>query len=176
MKGEFFMRNNLKRGIVISVLLLLPLSLSAQEFGTWSRQSKTDRFGDPTGEYAYVQPIMGEGTNSIGNKSSQVVVITYSSASGDNVIIGLKDTGIFSMPLNWLLMGPEPITLYVKDSVSRTHSFSGFQISSDGGMVTAGIPNNANLIALLKKSGSYKAVIEGERWSCSFSFNGGMPE
>jgi hypothetical protein len=165
----------MKKKALVLFFSLIGISLFAQEgFGVWTLEAKTDRFGDPTGSSYYFQVVMGEGKNSIGSTSSQVVGITYPVA--DVVAIGLKDTSMFGFPLNMLFMGHESITLYVKDSTNKTYSFNGTQVSSDDGMVTIAMNNNSSLVSLLRQKGSYKAVIEGDRWSCSFTFNGGMPQ
>jgi hypothetical protein len=164
----------MKRGKKAFVLIFLfaGTSLFALEIGVWSLQTLTDKFGDPTGEKFYVQIVFGEGKNSIGSTSTQEVGISY---LVNQVAIVLASTSTFRMPLHMLFMGPEPITLYIKDSANKTYSFGGTQISSDGG-VNIAMHNDPDLIGLLRKKGSYKAVIEGDQWSCSFNFNGGMPQ
>jgi hypothetical protein len=166
----------MKRGKEAFVLIFLfaGTSLFALEIGVWSLQTPKDKFGDPTGEKFYVQAVLGEGKNSIGSTSTQVVGISY--PVSNQVAIGLASISTFSMPLNMLFMGPEPITLYIKDSANKTYSFGGTQTSSDGGVVVIAMHNDSDLIGLLRKKGSYKAVIEGGQWSCSFNFNGGMPQ
>jgi hypothetical protein len=164
----------MKNKIPVLLFLLVGMSLFAQEFGVWTLQTETDRFGDPTGVSFYVQLVMGEGKNSIGSTSSQAVVIMYPVANV--IVIRLKDTSMFGFPLHMLFMGPESITLYVKDSTNKTYSFNGTQVSSDDGMVTIAMNNNSSLTSLLRQKGNYKAVIEGNQWSCSFTFNGGMPQ
>jgi hypothetical protein len=165
----------MKKGILVLFLSFVGIALFAQELGKWILEQMIDRFGDPTGESCYLQINMGEGKNSIGSTSSQAVFIGYYPISS-SVKILLKDVGMFSFPLNTLFMGPEPITLYIKDSANRTNSFKGNQVSSDDGAVTIRMNDNSNLISLLRQKGSYKAVIEGERWSCSFTFNGSLPQ
>jgi hypothetical protein len=163
-----------KREIIfVMTFLVVGMSLFTQEIGVWSLQINRDRFGDPTGESYYSLGVTGEGKNSIGNTSSQFVFIAY--PISNLVAIGVRSAERFSMPLNTIFMGPEPITLYIKDSANRTYSFTGKQLS-DNSQVTIAMDNNSSLVNLLQQTDSYKAVIEGERWSCSFTFNGGMPQ
>jgi len=86
-----------------------------------------------------------------------------------------KDQSEFSMPLNMLFMGPEQISLYLKDSNGKTYTFNGNQISLDGRYVMIMI-NSTSLMSLLQKNDTYKAVIEGDNWKCDFSFSGNMPK
>jgi hypothetical protein len=156
--------------------LFISSSLFAQQPGDWRKLSVPDRFGDATGEYSIVQAVVGSGTNSSGRKSSQAVGI-YRFPSDNAVVIGLITLDDFGLPLDMIVLGNPPATLYIKDSSGKTHTFSGFEIENKGTLGVAFI-NDRALISLLKKNGTYKAVLEGDDrgWSCSFTFNGGMPE
>jgi hypothetical protein len=166
----------MKRGKEAFVLIFLfaGTSLFAQELGVWSLQTQEDKFGDATGKKYYAQTVLGEGKNSIGSTSTQAVCIVY--PLNNLVVIALVSTSTFRMPLNMLFMGPEPITLYIKDSANKTYSFGGTHVLSDDGGVMIAMHNDSDLIGLLRKKDSYKAVIEGNQWRCSFNFNGGMPQ
>jgi len=158
--------------LALTFAFIVPLNLWAKDF-EWTRVEGTDKFGDPDGTYRYQFTTFGEGTNSIGSTSTQFVGILYYMPKS-RIGIALKDTSSFSMPLNMLFMGPESITLYVKDSTGKTYTFKGQQISDSGGVVIA--MNDNGLLPLLRQKGTYKAVVEGDRWECSFSFDGGMPQ
>jgi hypothetical protein len=162
-----------KRHLVFIVLLLCSTSIFAQEFNKWYPRESKDRFGDPDGDSQFMYVTLGEGINSIGSKSTQGVAVVYYIQLR---IVGfaLKDTSSFSIPLNMLFMGPETITLYLKDAAGKTYTFNGFQFNDQGG-VGIKMNNNPSLVDLLRKKDTYKSVIEGDRWSCSFTFSGGMP-
>jgi hypothetical protein len=117
---------------------------------------------------------LGEGTNLIGRKSTQDVMVFYHIQEG-TVGFVLMDTSSFTMPLNMLFMGPEAITVYLKDSAGKTYTFTGNQVT-DQGAVGIRMNNSSTLVSLLRKKDKYKAVIEGDRWKCSFTFSGGMPQ
>jgi len=159
---------------VVVFFTLCPGFTEAQELGKWFLRGVTDRFGDETGEYGWGYAVIGEGTNSIGSKSMQLVMVAY---HVERNVVGfiLKDMSSLSMPLNMLFMGPEAITLYLKDTANKTYSFSGMQMSDEGAVLIA-MNQNVSLLSLLRRKDIYKAVIEGDRWSCSFRFEGGMPQ
>jgi hypothetical protein len=156
--------------------LFISSSLFAQQSGDWFKRSETDRFGDATGEYFILQAILGSGTSSSGRKSSQAVGI-YHFLSDNMVIIALVPLDDFGLPLDMIVWGNPPATLYIKDSSGKTHTFSGYESEEKGNFGVSFI-NDRALVSLLKKNGTYKAVLEGDDrgWSCSFTFNGGMPE
>jgi hypothetical protein len=158
-----------KRILALFLFFLLPgIFLSA--LGEWTLQTGINKFGDPT--QINVQSVRGKGENSIGRTSSQFIIIGYPFSDG-NVSITLGDKSGF--PLNTLFRGtPEPITLNIKDSANKSYEFRGDQIS-DNGVVWVVIDKNSGLVDLLRRKDSYSTVIEGDRWSCSFTFNGGMP-
>lgn len=164
-----------KIALTLCLLFIGASFLFTQELGVWRQYQLTDRFGDPTGYSYWGQGVRGEGISSGGNSSPQVVAIAYPEIS-NRIEISLKDLGILGIPLRMLYFGLQPsIILYIKDSANNTYAFEGVHVSSDGGIMDILMDNDSGLLDLLRKSGSYKAVIEGDDWSCSFTFNGGMP-
>jgi hypothetical protein len=150
-------------------------ALDAQS-SSWKRSNLTDKFGDPTGEYYYTQIVYGTGSSSSQSSSSQGVGIYY--YPKNNILaFAIKTNELFSLPLNMFLFRNEPVTLYLKDSANKTYSFSGFQYEKLVEMMMAIViyPDN-ELTSLLKMNGAYRAVIEGNDWKCSFTFNGGLPQ
>jgi hypothetical protein len=145
----------------------------------WEKIAITDRFGDPTGEISFRQIVSGTGQSSSQERSQQTVLIGY---SPNTPTIGflIKSNSLFSFPLNFFLLEPEKITLYIKDSKNQNYSFDGFQhdkIVEGEWMGIFFLSNEQDrLISLLRKSDSYKAVIEGDSWSCNFTFGGGLPK
>jgi hypothetical protein len=168
----------MKKNILVLIFSLVGVFLFASdiELGVWEFYAPKDRFGDPTGKSQYSQFVLGEGIDSTGRKSSQIVGIIYS--SNREIVVGIVLFGDF--PLYRALFGPELITLYIKDLANRTYSFIGMQSLSEvvGNAHTTVIlvNNDTSLFNLLRQKGSYKAVIEGKHWSCSFTFNGGLPQ
>lgn len=176
---KLFMRRIItkSKSILFGIIffLLCPFNgLVAEKLGEWYLQAGEDRFGDPTGENYYVQKVIGEGRNSIGSTSTQSVGIIYF-PDPNAVGIVLVATNGLGLPLNMLFMGTEPITLYIKDSSNKTYEFSGTQVSDDGA-VSIVMNDASSIVGLLRRKGSYKAVVEGDNWRCSFTFNGGMPQ
>ena len=160
--------------IVTTVYFVVPV-YAQDGVDTWEKYIVTDRFGDPTGEYVYRKGVFGEGANSRGRKSTQLVNILYHPVQ--NVVnVALIDTSRFSIPLNILFMGPEAVTLYIKDNSGKTYNFNGTQMSSDDGQVSIEMNKDSSLVSLLRRNDKYKAVIEGNHWKCNFSFTGGMPQ
>jgi hypothetical protein len=167
----------MKKKTLVLVFSLIGISLFAEGdevFGKWALMARKDKFGDPTGDSFYAQANFGEGKDVNGRKSLQTVGIMcfWTKSVTKSISIFFTAMNASSFPLNMLLFGPEPVTLYIKDSANKTYSFKGTQDNDDS--ITMG--NNPNLLSLLRQRGAYKAVIEGEHWSCSFTFNGGLPQ
>jgi hypothetical protein len=161
--------------IILGLLLVIQVSASAQSSGDWKRIA-TDKFGDPIGEVFYDQMVLGTGSSSTQNNELQSIHII---SDGNDLVFLIKETGTFNFPLNSFLWKNEPVLLYIKDSSGKTYSFDGIQHKDSlYDAMTIEIFPDDSLTALLRRSGRYKAVIEGERerWSCSFSFNGSIPE
>jgi hypothetical protein len=165
-----------KKLLLITGLLLIATTVFGQELGKWGRDALPDKFGDSTGPVVFKQIILGKGSNSTQSNAAQWILMGYI-PSVNILSFGIKEIGALSFPLNMLLWQDEPITLSIKDSSGKIYSFDGIQDKdSRGGMMSIPIFPDNSLTALLRKSGTYKAVIEGKNWSCAFSFNGGMPE
>jgi hypothetical protein len=156
---------------------LLSTGLYAQQLDLWFKSADKDKFGDATGKYNTLYFTKGNGVGSRGKKSPQIVGINYQPHNRNAVFISFKPINEYELNLDMFIWGTPQVTLYIKDSAGKTYEFHGLEAEALGLLGVVFI-NNTELIALLRNPGTYRAVVDGgdRDWSCSFTFEGGMPE
>jgi hypothetical protein len=159
------------KGFKCSLLLIfIPLLLYA---GEWKKVFELDRFGDETTNLRIFQTTFGKATNSLGKSSTQAVALGYLIRE-NAVVVMVKGIDALELPPHVLFMGYEAVKLYIKDSMGRIYTFNGFEVKDSVVMFEA----SNDILSLLRKNEFYKAVVEGKNdsWSCTFSFDGNMPD
>jgi hypothetical protein len=146
------------------------------EFDQWNKLQHKDKFGDIIEEYSIHYSTKGTWKNTKGIKSEQNVDLSYATQDGIPVVVVtiLAPMDDVAVPLTRDNMY---VTLYIKNSNEKTYQFSGMVLEAKTTLSIIFI-NSPELVSLLKRKDSYKAVLDGNlrHWDCSFTFNGEMPE